>query len=89
MTWFGGILFIAWCIWWVRGSIWPALMVPLFAIAVEGLSHADQGHFDPASTIIAMAVLSISAFIPHLVARRRARQIERTLHGVSFLSVRD
>ncbi len=81
--------FIAWAVWWVRGSIWPAFAIPALLGFIERVSYLDQRHLDSPGALIEMAALSAAAFIPHLIARRRARQIERTLHGVSFLAARD
>ncbi|GBQ19511.1 hypothetical protein AA12717_0276 [Gluconacetobacter sacchari DSM 12717] len=81
--------FIAWGVWWVRGSIWPALMVVSLLALIERVSYMDQRHLDPPGALAELAIVAACAFIPHLLARRRARQIERTLHGVSFLAVRD
>lgn len=137
MTWFGGILFVVWVIWWVRGSIWPGVILFLIATAAIIEEHASYmfeanaphraylalqqmcpaGAIQPCDYVktfdgslmqtisiggeapardgslpifgVVIVVCAIISFIPHLLARRRARQIERTLHGVSFLAVRD
>lgn len=56
-------------------------------ISIGGEAPARDGSLPIFGVVI--VVCAIISFTPHLLARRRARQIERTLHGVSFLAARD
>lgn len=71
--------------WWVRGSIWPALPLPILLVLIEYVSCKDQGHPDPPGALIFLVAIGAASFIPYAVKRHRARRFDRMLNGVTFL----
>ncbi|WP_152548767.1 hypothetical protein [Kozakia baliensis] len=87
MTIIGALIALAWLYFWVRGELWAALCVPAAWAVMLWMSFTDGGATANTPQIYAIAILlSLAAFIPHAIRYFRERRIDRTLHGVTFLS---
>ncbi|MCW2264157.1 hypothetical protein M2305_000104 [Gluconobacter cerinus] len=76
----------AWCFFWVKGYLLPALAFPAFFAVLWLSSYNDPSPFtrNPGYDYTLAFVLICLSFIPYAIRRYRVERADRLLNGVRF-----
>lgn len=95
---FGICLFLIWFYFWIRGNIWAALVMAACPVILvwmgftgtpnpweHPLDHLDTNPYNWYFILIFFS----GAFLPWYIHYRKARRIERALHGLRFMEAEE
>lgn len=95
---FGICLFLIWFYFWIKGNIWASVIMAACPVSMmwmeftgtpnpwdHPLDHLDTNPYN----WFVMSVFFLGAFLPWYIHRRKARRMERALHGVRFAETVD